>query len=394
MKSKQNREGIKVSELLGLIPDEELAHLARDTRVDYCAKVLYGRSMFYLLLYGLLETQKTSLRSLEKIFNSKSFKHLFDLDVDKTVRHSSISERLGVMDVSFFERAFELFYTKLSTLYSEKELLLSKIVRVDSSMIAESSARLLRGMNIGRKKDGKKQIKYTIGFDGMLPCCATLFSDKEHLSEDKTIPRVVLSHARKSPLHKIYTFDRGVCKRTTFETMNKEGVEYVCRLKAASKYESIEVFDTTVRQIGTLEFFSDEKVYLYRNGRLLTEETFRLIQTRNQQGEEIWFLTNIFDLDVAVILLYYKKRWDIEVFFRFLKQELNLSHLLSTNENGIKIILYMTLILSMLIMIYKRLNNTGYKIGKLAFSLELNELIIKMIVLKCEGNPALFSGSG
>ena len=67
----------------------------------------------------------------------------------------------------------------------------------------------------------------------------------------------------------------------------------------------------------------------------------------------------------------YKKRWDIEVYFKFFKQNLNFSHFLSTNENGIKVILYMTIITSMLVMIYKKENELGFSIAKFNFYLEM-----------------------
>ena len=76
-------------------------------------------------------------------------------------------------------------------------------------------------------------------------------------------------------------------------------------------------------------------------------------------------------------------------FFRFIKQELNFSHFMSTNENGIKIILYMTLILSMLILIYKRINQIGYKTAKRRFGIELDELIMAIVVQYCGGDPNL-----
>ena len=120
-----------------------------------------------------------------------------------------------------------------------------------------------------------------------------------------------------------------------------------------------------------------------------TVETFRLITTENKAGETLLFLTNITDLDAEQITEFYRKRWDIEVFFRFIKQELNFSHFMSTSENGIKIILYMTLILSMLLLIYKRINNIGYKTAKRRFGIELDELIIAMIVRFCGGDPSL-----
>lgn len=87
------------------------------------------------------------------------------------------------------------------------------------------------------------------------------------------------------------------------------------------------------------------------------------------------------------IITIYKLRWDIEVFFRFIKQELNFSHFLSTNINGIKIILYMTLILAMLIHIYKKYNNVGYKTAKRRVKMELEELLTIIIVKACGGNP-------
>ncbi|OEK09028.1 hypothetical protein A8C32_14145 [Flavivirga aquatica] len=52
----------------------------------------------------------------------------------------------------------------------------------------------------------------------------------------------------------------------------------------------------------------------------------------------------------------YRKRWYIEVFFRFIKQELNVSHLVSLNKNGIEVTLCMTLI-GVTILIYKKKAN-------------------------------------
>ena len=93
------------------------------------------------------------------------------------------------------------------------------------------------------------------------------------------------------------------------------------------------------------------------------------------------------DVPAEDIIMIYKKRWDIEVFFRFIKQELNFSHLMSTNINGIKIVLYMTLILSMLIHIYKKYNKTGFKTAKRRVKMELDDLMTILIVEACGGNP-------
>jgi len=84
---------------------------------------------------------------------------------------------------------------------------------------------------------------------------------------------------------------------------------------------------------------------------------------------------------------YYRKRWDIEVFFRFLKQELNLSHLVSMNKNGIEVMIYMTMIASMLLLIYKKVNDLGYKTAKRRIAMEIRDMITAILIIFAGGNP-------
>jgi len=95
----------------------------------------------------------------------------------------------------------------------------------------------------------------------------------------------------------------------------------------------------------------------------LVERPFRLVivKSKAEEGKEYWLLTNDFNFSAKEIAQNYRRRWDIEVFFRFLKQELNVSHLVSLNKNGLQVMLYMTLITSMLILIYKREINKAIK---------------------------------
>ena len=120
----------------------------------------------------------------------------------------------------------------------------------------------------------------------------------------------------------------------------------------------------------------------------MVETPFRLIvaKTKVEDSKDFWFITNDFDLSAKEVAQAYRRRWDIEVFFRFIKQELNVSHLVSLNKNGIEVMLYMTLIVAMLILIYKKANKIGYKTAKRRFKMELRNLAIAMIIVICEGN--------
>ena len=389
MRSETNK--ISVIQLLSLIPDEDIRKIAKRTHVDYYTKILDGKSLLCLILYSLIEYQRNSLRTMEDIFNSSSFKFLFNLDSSRRVRYNSISERLSVINIDFFRRSYELIYNQFSQYYSEEEIENLHLIRVDSTMVAEAANKLKNGMNIGKKKDGKKQIKYTIAFDGKYPCMSELFTDKGYLSEDLAIPEVVYTYAEKNK-NCVFVFDRGVSKRQVFCNLNQHSSFFVTRLKENFRYRVInQIEDGEKRSIGSLELISDQSIQLGTpNSKQFLEDHFRLIIAINPKTKITYsFLTNLFDTKVEEILSFYKKRWDIEVFFRFLKQELNLVHITSTSENGMMVMMYMTMIASMLVLTYKRMNNVGYKTAVRRISFELNEFIIKLIVKECGGDPSL-----
>lgn len=152
--------------------------------------------------------------------------------------------------------------------------------------------------------------------------------------------------------------------------------------------------------MGDWKVVKDSRVNLYtgkpiqnKRGNLhyreeLVETNFRLVVIKNdRQNKDFWFLTNEFELSAKQIADYYRKRWDIEVFFRFLKQELNLSHLVSLNKNGIEIMMYITMIAAMLLLIYKKANNIGYKTAKRRIAMELREMITAILIRFAGGDP-------
>ena len=116
----------------------------------------------------------------------------------------------------------------------------------------------------------------------------------------------------------------------------------------------------------------------------------RLIKAKNSDGKELCFLTNIVYLSAQEIGEAYKRRWDIEVLFKFIKQNLQIKHFLSHNRNGMMVYIYCILIAAILFAIFKILNKlTGFKLALLAFTLELEKAIIKDIVIFSGGNPDL-----
>jgi hypothetical protein len=394
---------VSITQLLEVIPEALLIHLSEKTRVDYYSKVLHGKKLFYLLMYSLLENNRLSQRTLEDTFNDPVFKKLFNLDPSESICHSSISERLSKIDSGYFREIYECIYEQFSQLYSNADREKYHLIRVDSTLVSETCNKLSEGLG----HTNKSAVKYTMAFDGMLPCSSQVFTHPSYASEDMAMPEVVISNAKEEKDHlNIYLLDRGLQSARTMRDFSNESVMFIVRAKENRKYKELEsLMDASSdTDLGSLRLIKDSKVYLYtgvpyidkkgikRWKEELVQTPFRLIigQSKEEPNKEFWFISNAFDLPAKEITDAYRRRWDIEVFFRFIKQELNVSHLVSMNKNGIQVMLYMTLIVAMLILIYKKTNNLGYKTAKRRFMMEMRNLVISMIVVECGGNPAIF----
>jgi len=396
---------VTVKQLLGFIPEALIANLSLTTKIDHYAKVLQGNKLFYLLLYGILDNDRLSQRSLEDTFNDSVFKILFNLDEDEKVRRSSISERLSKVDPDYFKQIYECIYEQFSGAYTLTERKQYNLIRVDSTIISQTAGKLTEG--IVNPGSSKKAVKYSLAFDGMLPGLAQVFTSPKYGNEDNALPEVVRAHVKKDPGHQnIYVLDRGLQSTRTMKAFSEDEVTFICRAKENRKFELLEdrIAEGQDMDMGESTLLRDCIVRLYtgipvvnKRGNThyreeLVERPFRLVivKSKAEEGKEYWLLTNDFNLSAKETAQNYRRRWDIEVFFRFLKQELNVSHLVSLNKNGLQVMLYMTLITSMLVLIYKKGNKQGYKTSKRRFAMEVRDLAIAMIVVQCGGDPGLF----
>ena len=390
---------IDLIEILRQIPEEAILKIASKSKVDHYSKVLSGRLMFYLLLLGILRTDKLSQRGLCDAFSSPLFRTIFNFKGKKSISHSSISDRLKTMNVSFFQETYETIYHLFSSLYSEKEIADLCLQRVDSTLVCESSNKLKHGFTCGNQYSKKKLIKYTINYDGMFPSFCSLHTQSSE-NESKALPENILNHFKKIPNHSsVYIIDRGQNSAEAFKAINREeGLLFVGRMLTNRKIRILEDLLNEEEPFNHGSLLEDKKVNIYKyqetvleNGKKskqmkLVDEEFRIIRFKSKQKEEILLITNCFHLSASDIADIYKRRWDIEVFFRFIKQELNFSHFISLNENGIQIVMYMTMITAMLVMIYKRENQIGYTTAVRRMGIELETLVMAIIVIQSGGD--------
>jgi len=266
--------------------------------------------------------------------------------------------------------------------------------------VADTCTKLKEGID---QKSGKKLVKFSFSFDGILPSGVEVFTGQKYSSEETALPEAIMKHIKKDGHHEnIYVVDRGLQSTRVMNDFENQSVKFIIRSKENRKFEEIESFldESKALESNGWKVLKDSKVKLFtgkpiqnKRGNLHYREEkvdtcFRLVVIKNEkENKEFWFLTNEFELSAKEIADYYRKRWDIEVFFRFLKQELNLSHLVSLNKNGIEVMIYMTMIASMLLLIYKKANDLGYKTAKRRIAMELRDMITAILIIFAGGDP-------
>jgi transposase len=262
-----------------------------------------------------------------------------------------------------------------------------KVVRFDSTILTLSSKLLKDGFparQINPEKAVKNQIKFAIGFN-QIPSTMKLFS-KSNETDEIALRQVVLAH--KYEPDSIAVFDRGLASRATLREIDQSGIDFVTRLSDKANYRIVESNGSVIGQTtGNLTLTEDIIVQLRSKRTNWLPHPFRLVVAENEEGKKLFFLTNRRDLSAIEICEIYKKRWDIEIFFKFIKQELHAKHFLSRSLNGIQVTFYMILILSLLMMAFKYLNKLeGYHWVKWDFRKELRDLVNRDLVYLFDGN--------
>jgi len=339
-------------ELFEIVSDEVLEKIAKETKVNFQVKKLFGKDIFKLLCFGLLSNENASLRTLEEDFSSEEFKNLSKMDKFLKTKHTSISDRLGTMNPEFSKKVYEYVLSVVEEKYGKEFSLFQNkwnLRRFDSTIVSLSEKLLKFGMD---NKTGKKQIKFTIGYKNF-PTDVRFYKEQKDSNENRPLSETILDASLEE--NEIVIFDRGLCKNSIFKEFGKRDIKFVTRLKKNIKYSVLENKEIN-KEIGNLKIEKDQIVEI-RGIR------FRLVEgTLIKSSEKIRFLTNITDeFDAEEIAEIYRERWKIEEFFRFIKQELKFEHLisnfvwlLSRTEKGIKNVMYVRLILAIFLLVFKK----------------------------------------
>lgn len=164
---------------------------------------------------------------------------------------------------------------------------------------------------------------------------------------------------------RIYVMDRGYAKYGLFQEILKAQSSFVCRIRDNALWQEIQDHPLSEKALAA-DVVLDKTVTLGGDNAKTKLPPIRLIGVKctpnikphhtvrggPEQGEILWIATDRFDLEAETIATIYKRRWTVEIFFRFFKHVLGCRHLLSYNQNGIELQVYAAIIACMLISLW------------------------------------------
>ena len=303
------------------------------------------------LIFGQL-SRSASLRDCVLALQAHRSK-LYHLGVGKTVTRSNLSKANEQRDYRIFE---DFAYYMIAEARRKRE---GKIVGVEAHIYAFDSTTIALCLSLFewakfRKKKGGIKVHTLFDVVAGVPTFVHITEAKVHdMNAMDEIPYEVGA---------FYIFDRGYNDYSRLYTIHRLGATFVLRAKNNVKYKRISWIRCLQHNV-----LSDSKIQFtapYKKDEY--PEPLRLIKYWDEENKrEFTFLTNNFELTALEIAELYRQRWQIELFFKWLKQHLKIKHFYGTSFNAVKIQVYVAIITFCLVAILQhdmKLELTTYEV--------------------------------
>lgn len=341
-------------QLLAYIPKYVFSKLSQEHR---CVRKPRSFSRWNQLVH-LLHLQLAGRRSLRDgimCMNAAS-KRLHHLGA-KPVARSTFADANNSRPYTFFEALFgELYKRCQPKAPGHKFSFKNKLFSLDASTIDLCST-LFPWADFRSTKAGIK-LHALLDHDGYLPAVVTITEARRHESS--------VAKKLELPRGSIVVFDRGYNDYSWFQDLTRKGVFFVTRLKSNARLTILERHPVEASTGVT----SDQLVQLGETGKSIV---LRRIGYKDMEiGKHFVYLTNHMNLPARTIADIYKDRWQIEIFFRFIKQNLKIKSFVGNSRNAVLSQVYVAMIACLLLAFQKFMSKVGLTIQNLARLIQAN----------------------
>ncbi len=351
------------AQIVEFLPRYEFEKCVKRYKGDFHTKSLNSYNHLLQLIFGQI-TSCTSLRDICLCLKAHQ-NNLYHLGIRQQVNQSSLSRANEKRDYRIFQDFGYHLIEQVRPLFAKER---TPLIDLEETIFALDSTSISVSINLaawasGKYSRGAVKMHTLLDLRGNIPTFI-------HISDGTWHDSNVMDYIQFES-NAVYTMDKAYVDLAALNKMDSIGAYFVTRAKSVMRYRIIETMDTNEDGI-----LADQLVMLtgHKSSRLYPKP-LRIVQYRDAEtNEELTFISNNMDISALDIANIYRNRWQIEVFFKWIKQNMTVKRMWGYSENAVRIHLW-TAIISYLLMAKIKANlQTEYSITEVARILGVSAL--------------------
>jgi hypothetical protein len=315
------------SQLLDFVNRYEFEKIVKKYNGNYRVRELNCWNQFIQLFFGQL-TNLNSLRDICLCLKAHNNK-LYHLGIKKYVSHTTLSRANEKRDWQIFSDFGSLLIELVRPLYKNSEV---PNLTIDNELFALDSTTISCSINLltwaeGKYSRGAVKMHALLDLRGSIPSFILVTDGKCHDSNilDQIVPEP----------DAIYIMDKAYVDFKALYRINTHNSYFVTRAKSSLKHTIVEQNFNIDEKTGLI---SDKTIELtVVKSKKLYPENLRLIEYYDADKDNyLVFMTNNFEVTALEVSYIYKNRWQIETFFKWIKQNLVIKKLWGHSQNAVK----------------------------------------------------------
>lgn len=355
-------------QLLNLLDKSKVLRFSRENGGEWYVKLFDAGQHLVIMLYAVIKRFDSLREITDSMFpEARKMAHLgISLMTRRSTRADAIARRRECVFEAIYRDAYATYRDEISSdsRRGQAPRWLHRLQIVDSTTISLFSNLIFKG--VGRHPwTGKKKGGIKVHANIHANVCVT--SDIRFTSAAKNDSFMLMpSNYRCGD---IVAMDRAYIDYAKFEELSRNGVVYVTKMKRNLVYET-ESDIMYMNTGGTMEYRMQNVVFrkqgkdgdgIVHHARIVTH-----VDLKKGKAKLVSLLTNDVDMEVEDIVAIYRKRWEIELLFKQLKQNFPLRYFYGESANAIKTQIWVTLIANLLLMVMQRRIKRSWSFSNLA----------------------------
>ena len=330
------------AQVMEFVPWKTFGRIIERHKGNAGVRTLDCADLFRVMAFAQL-TWRESLRDIEACLAANQGK-LFHMGLKAPPARSTLSDALNQRDWRIYHALAQRLIVRARALYAQ-----DPILELDASVYALDATTIDLCLSLfewAPFRSTKAAIKLHTLLDlrGAIPAFIHISDGKLH---DVNVLDIVPVEAGA-----FYVMDRGYLDFERLYTMHQAGAFFVTRAKAGMDAQRVYSAPTD-RASGVI---CDQRIKLngFYSAKNYPEHLRRVRFKDPESGKTLVFLTNNTTLPALTIAALYKSRWQVELFFKWIKQHLRIKHFLGTSENAVKTQIWCAVSTYVLIAIVKK----------------------------------------